>query len=168
MKRALGLVALVALTGALAGAASSDDRDAASAKVPGAGRGDDSSDLGRAGEKRGTKLRLKDSPYGPVLFADGFPAYLFTRDSGSKSNCRGECAEAWPPLRAGRGVEAGRGVKERLLGTTRRAGGAMQITYDGHPLYGYVDDPRGEVLCHDVVQFHGTWLAVRRSGAPAP
>jgi hypothetical protein len=40
--------------------------------------------------------------------------------------------------------------------------------YDGRPLYGYVHDPRGEVYCHEVVEFGGTWYAVRKSGKRAP
>lgn len=122
-----------------------------------------------AGSKeRATKLKLKRSPYGRVLFAGGYAMYLFTRDSGSQSLCRGRCARAWPPLKARGRLDAGRGVKQRLLATTTRADGTEQVTYGGHPLYGYVDDPRGEVLCHNVFEFGGTWYAVRSSGKPAP
>jgi hypothetical protein len=34
----------------------------------------------------------------------------------------------------------------------------------GHPLYYYVHDPPGEVLCHDVEEFGGLWLVVDPSG----
>ena len=40
----------------------------------------------------------------------------------------------------------------------------MQVTYSGHPLYYYVDDPPGEVLCHGVEEFGGLWLVVDPSG----
>ena len=39
---------------------------------------------------------------------------------------------------------------ERPSGTT-----AQQVTHDGHPLYYYVDDPKGEVACHNVSEFGG-------------
>jgi predicted lipoprotein with Yx(FWY)xxD motif len=136
----------------------------------GASSGDEWTPTAAAGksQQQATKLTLERSPYGRVLFAGGYAMYLFTRDDGQRSQCRGRCAKAWPPLAAHGRIEAGRGVKEHLIGTTARANGRAQVTYDGHPLYGYVHDPRGEVLCHDVVEFGGTWYAVRKSGKPAP
>ncbi|MGZ5359969.1 MAG: hypothetical protein ACXWF9_13475, partial [Solirubrobacterales bacterium] len=37
-------------------------------------------------------------------------------------------------------------------------------TYGGHPLYYYVDDPKGEVLCQNVEEFGGLWLVVAPDG----
>ena len=133
-----------------------------------AGPADQWAPAGAATKERVTKLKLKRSPYGRVLFANGYALYLFTRDQGPESKCYGECAEAWPPLEARGELKGGRGVKERLLGTTRRDDGSEQVTYRGHPLYHYVNDPRGEVFCQDVVEYGGTWYAVRKSGRPAP
>ncbi len=59
------------------------------------------------------------------------------------------------------------GAKQRLLGTTRRKNGKLQATYAGHPLYYYVHDSPGNILCHDVVEFGGRWLVVKPSGKPA-
>jgi predicted lipoprotein with Yx(FWY)xxD motif len=115
-----------------------------------------------------TKLSLKSSPYGRVLFSGGYALYVFTSDRRSTSDCYGDCAEAWPPLEADGRLVAGPGVRQRLIGTTKRDDGSRQVTYRGKPLYGYVDDPRGEVLCHDVFEFGGTWYAVRAGGRPAP
>ncbi len=112
------------------------------------------------------KLKLKRSPYGKVLFADGFALYLFTADGGSGSVCNGECAKAWPPLEAG-DLAAGRGVRAKLLGETTRDDGSQQLTYAGKPLYFYVHDPRGEVYCNDVFEFGGDWFAVKKTGKPA-
>ena len=44
--------------------------------------------------------------------------------------------------------------------------GRRQVTYAGRPLYYYVDDPPGEILCHNVEEFGGLWLAVQPSGDP--
>jgi predicted lipoprotein with Yx(FWY)xxD motif len=113
------------------------------------------------------KLTLKRSPYGKVLFADGYALYVFTRD-GAKSNCYGDCAAAWPPLLTEGEVRAGEGVRDGRLGTVERRDGSTQVTYRGRPLYFYEHDPRGEVLCHDIREFDGKWYAVRRSGRAAP
>ena len=50
---------------------------------------------------------------------------------------------------------------------TQRTDGATQVTYGGRPLYYYVSDPPGMVLCHNVVEFGGRWLAVKPSADPA-
>jgi predicted lipoprotein with Yx(FWY)xxD motif len=115
-----------------------------------------------------TKLALKKSPYGRVLFSGGQAQYVFTSDRRDESACYGDCAVAWPPLAAVGDVVAGRGVRRKLVGTTERDDGALQVTYRGKPLYGYVNDPRGKVYCHDVAEFGGTWYAVRKTGRPAP
>jgi predicted lipoprotein with Yx(FWY)xxD motif len=152
VKRLLPLIAIAAGAVALIAASSADEWSPSRA----------------AAKQPTTKLKLKRSPYGKVLFSGGYAMYLFTRDSGERSECHGPCAEAWPPLAARGELEGGRGVKERLIGTTTRPDGSKQVTYAGKPLYGYVDDPRGQVLCHDVEEFGGTWFAVRKSGRPAP
>jgi len=65
--------------------------------------------------------------------------YLFESDTGDTSTCTGDCAATWPPLIA-EAPTAGEGVDEALLGTTIRDDGEVQVTYDGHPLYGFASD----------------------------
>ena len=115
-----------------------------------------------------TKLKLGSSPFGQVLFGNGYAMYIFTKDDGRKSRCYGPCAKAWPPLKARGEIVAGAGVDAELIGKTKRRDGTKQVPYAGTPLYGYVHDPRGQVLCHDVFEFGGDWLAVLGSGEPAP
>jgi predicted lipoprotein with Yx(FWY)xxD motif len=114
-------------------------------------------------------VKLRDSQLGPVLFSGSDRAlYTFTRDpSGeqARSRCRGECAVAWPPFFAKARPRAGRAVKPGLLGTIRR-GSRSQVTYRGQPLYFYEHDPRGQVLCNNIVEFGGTWFAVTAAGRP--
>jgi predicted lipoprotein with Yx(FWY)xxD motif len=55
-------------------------------------------------------------------------------------------------------------VRAELLGPTSRSDGTVQATYNGHPLYYYVSDPRGEVLCQNVEEFGGLWLVVDEAG----
>jgi predicted lipoprotein with Yx(FWY)xxD motif len=117
--------------------------------------------------RRGTTVRVVDSQFGRILAARrGQAVYLFDKERSRRSECYGACARAWPPvLTKGRPV-AGRGAKASLLGTTRRRDGKRQVTYGGRPLYYYVADAPGRVLCHDVEEFGGTWLVLRSSGKP--
>jgi predicted lipoprotein with Yx(FWY)xxD motif len=119
--------------------------------------------------KKQTRLTLRDSEYGKVLFdGKGRVLYLFTADQRAKSNCYGECATAWPPFYARGKLVAGPGVKAKRVGRTKRTDGRSQVTYAGKPLYYYVHDGRNEILCHDVFEFGGDWLVVQASGKPAP
>jgi predicted lipoprotein with Yx(FWY)xxD motif len=115
----------------------------------------------------GPRVTVRDSQFGPVLFDGRNRAlYLFTRDPRRKTRCYGDCAAAWPPFYAKGRPRAGRGVDRDLLGTIQRRDGRRQVTYKGQALYFYVDDPRGQVLCNDVVEFGGTWYAVDSKGNP--
>ena len=114
-----------------------------------------------------TTLTVQNSRYGPVLFdGKGRVLYAFTRDRrNAGSRCYGACAKAWPVFFSTKQqLRAGRGIKRSLLGTTRRRDGRTQGTYNGWPLYYYVDDGPGEVKCQNVDEFAGTWLVVRPNG----
>ena len=167
MKRALTIL----LAGVAIAAGCGDDSDApepADEKMQRAAA-DNSESMPRAepGVRPGPRVKLRQSQLGPVLFDGRDRAiYLFTRDARNKSRCYGECAVAWPPFLAKGRPRAVRGVKQSLLGTIRRRGGARQVTYRGQPLYFYIDDPRGQVLCNDVPEFGGTWFAVDAMGNP--
>jgi predicted lipoprotein with Yx(FWY)xxD motif len=121
----------------------------------------------RKPRRRGIRIKAIDSQFGTIVGdGRGQAVYLFDREDSKQSECYGDCARAWPPvLSRGRPV-AGKGVRRRLLGTTRRRNGKRQVTYDGKPLYYYVDDAPGRVLCHNVVEFGGLWLVLRPDGAP--
>lgn len=116
---------------------------------------------------RGPLVKLRGSQFGPVLFSGSDRAlYLFTRDKRGKSRCYGDCAAAWPPFYAKGRPRAARGVDASLLGKVERRDGRSQVTYRGWPLYFYVDDPKRQVLCNDVVEFGGTWFALDGAGKP--
>jgi predicted lipoprotein with Yx(FWY)xxD motif len=117
--------------------------------------------------RKGTRIKAIDSQFGTILGdGRGQAVYLFDKEESSKSECYGDCARAWPPVLAKGRPVAGKGARKRLLGTTRRRSGKRQVTYAGHPLYYYVDDAPGRVLCHDVLEFGGLWLVVRPNGKP--
>ena len=69
--------------------------------------------------------------------ANGLTLYWFAPDTATASHCYGSCAAYWPPV-LGK-PSAGSGVTGSI-GTIARTGGAVQATYDGHPLYTYIGD----------------------------
>jgi len=108
---------------------------------------------------------VRSSQFGPILFDGANRAlYAFTRDPRATSACYGACAAAWPPYLVRGQLRAGTGTTRSLLGTTRRRDGSRQLTYAGRPLYSYVHDPVGRVLCQNVSEFGGLWLVVRANG----
>jgi predicted lipoprotein with Yx(FWY)xxD motif len=111
-------------------------------------------------------VTVKASSFGRILFdGRGFVLYGFTRDPRGRSACSGACARAWPPYVVRSAPRAGTGAAARLLGTTRRANGSLQVTYAGRPLYYYVGDRRpGQILCQNVTEFGGVWRVVRPTG----
>ena len=106
------------------------------------------------------------SKYGKVLFdGHGRSLYLFARDKRGQSSCYGACAQAWPPLLAAGKPNADPGVRASLLGTVKRRDGSHQVTYAGHPLYGFANDvKRGQITCQNVSEFGAKWLVVTPAG----
>jgi len=110
-------------------------------------------------------VTVRSSEYGRVLFDGSKRAlYAFTSDLRGRSACYGACAKAWPPYVVRGSLRAGAGTKSSLLSTTRRRDGSRQATYAGRPLYTYVHDPVGRILCQNVREFGGLWLVVQPSG----
>ena len=171
------LLAITGILAALALAACGTDEDEPAAQTspaPAAEGGDSSADDKAAGaetgkpDATGTEIVAAESQYGSILFDSKQQAiYLFDKERSGASECYGACAEAWPPVLTDGEPRVGAGVDAKLLGTTERDDGSTQVTYAGHPLYYYVDDPRGEVLCQNVEEFGGTWLVVEPGGDPA-
>ncbi len=75
-----------------------------------------------------------------LVDSKGMTLYLFTKDTPNTSNCSGGCAKAWPPLLTNGAPTGGAGVNASLLGTTTRADGTTQVTYNGAPLYYWAKD----------------------------
>ena len=118
--------------------------------------------------RTGTVVTTASSDYGKMLFDKSRQAiYLFDKETSPRPRCYRDCAEAWPPvLTDGEPRAAGR-AKQRLLGTTERKDGSVQVTYAGHPLYFYAHEGKREVLCHGVAEYGGVWLVVQPDGEAA-
>jgi predicted lipoprotein with Yx(FWY)xxD motif len=100
-----------------------------------------------------------------LVDSHGHTLYLFKKDKGKKSACSGACAQFWPPLRTSGKPKAGSGAKASLLGTTKRSDGKPQVTYNGHPVYGFVMDKKaGDTNGEGVTAFGAKWFALSASG----
>ena len=120
-------------------------------------------------EPKGTEIVLGDSEFGSMLFDSKRQAiYIFENDSKNKSVCYDDCAVAWPPVFTDGEPQAGKGVKQSLLGTVERRDGKLQVTYAGNPLYFYVNEGPGEVRCHNVHLNGGLWWVVGPDGKRRP
>ena len=170
--RKLQAVTLTSLTSlALVAAACGDDSSGDdSAMDSGAQPAAPASTAASKPKPKGTKIQLKGSQFGKILYdaPRGQAIYLFDKETTRKPRCYGDCAKAWPPVYTKDAPRAGRGIDAKLLGTTKRSDGRRQVTYGGHPLYFYAHEGPGQVLCHDVEEFGGTWLVVRASGDAVP
>jgi predicted lipoprotein with Yx(FWY)xxD motif len=123
------------------------------------------SDMAARADAASATLTVRNSDYGRILFDGSNRAlYAFTRDPRGKTTCYGACAVAWPPYIVSGKLSAGAGTFRSLFGTVRRRDGRRQLTYAGRPLYYYVHDGRGQVLCQNVSEFGGLWLVVRGNG----
>ena len=114
------------------------------------------------------KLVLRASHYGKVIFASsGEVVYMFGPDKHGKSTCYGACAKAWPPVLTKGSPRVAVGLDRALLGTTKRKTGALQVTYNHHPLYFYSGDMHGKIMCQHAVMHGGIWLVLKANGTPS-
>jgi len=111
-----------------------------------------------------------------LVDARGFTLYFFKLDSKGTPSCYNDptdhCSKLWPPLLTTGPPKASRGVRSSLLGTAKRDGGGMQVTYHGYPLYrdagskiyGLIGDKKpGDV---NGQAFGGAWFVLSPSGKP--
>jgi predicted lipoprotein with Yx(FWY)xxD motif len=114
-----------------------------------------------AAAPRSPVVKLKTSEFGVVLATPKKLAlYYWTPEKrDGRIHCSGSCAKLWPPLV----VRSAAAVPNRIagfrgtFGTIRRPDGRLQVTYKRLPLYTYVHDPPGKVLCNNV----DGWFVVR-------
>ena len=106
--------------------------------------------------------------YGSALVnGDGMPLYVFSLDTGGTSACKDDCAAEWVPLASQGTPAAGDGVDATMLATITRDDGTMQVTYNGHPLYTFVDDTApGDAKGQGMNDFDGIWNLISPAGEP--
>ena len=101
-----------------------------------------------------------------IVTSNGRTLYLFEKDRDGKSACSGQCAAFWPPLITSGKPGVSGGARASLIGTTRRADGRLQVTYNHHPLYTFVKDKKaGQTNGEGVNAFGAGWDAMSPAGA---
>ena len=120
-----------------------------------------------AAQAKGAVVSTANTSLGRIIVSsNGRTLYLFGKDSNGKSACSGQCAAFWPPLITSGKPSVTGGAKASLIGTTRRADGRLQVTYNHHPLYTFVKDTKaGQTNGEGVNAFGATWDAMSPAGA---
>ena len=110
-------------------------------------------------------VAVADSTYGQILVdGEGMTLYMFDPDAQGESTCYEGCATAWPPLVVDGEPGVGDGADDSKIGTTERTDGAMQVTYDGWPLYYWQNDAApGDVSGQGVNE---VWWVLDADGEP--
>jgi predicted lipoprotein with Yx(FWY)xxD motif len=112
-------------------------------------------------------VEVRTTRLGKILVdSQGRTLYLFKKDTRGRSACSGECAKFWPPLRVAGKPTVGSGVSASKLGTISRSDGKRQVTYNGHPLYTFLQDSRpGQTNGQGVTAFGAAWFALSPAGS---
>lgn len=156
------LVPVVVL--ALAGCGSSSSSSNSSATSSGSSAATSSS-----AAASGVTVSAKSiSGVGTVLVnSKGQTLYIFVPDDAKKVTCTSGCASIWPPLAltgSEKAVASG-GVKQALLGSDPNPSGGSVVTYNGWPLYTYVQDVSpGQDTGQGINSSGGLWYVISPSG----
>jgi predicted lipoprotein with Yx(FWY)xxD motif len=154
---AAGLAAVVLAVAACASSSSSSSSPAAPSSTPPAAAASSSA------ASSGMVLSRTIAGTAVLTNSKGLTLYWFGPDTSTTSKCTGSCASYWPPVTGP--VTAGPGVTG-TLGTITRPGGAVQATYDGHPLYTYVGDTApGQNKGNGINTSGGLWHEMTVSGS---
>ena len=103
--------------------------------------------------------------YGTILVSR---TALYTLKSTTNSPCGVKCLKVWPQVLLPKGVKqakAGNGVDATKLGTVKRRGGVLQVTYAGKALYWFYEDSRPNQVKGAGKDKWGNWSVVVTSSA---
>jgi predicted lipoprotein with Yx(FWY)xxD motif len=119
-----------------------------------------------AAQAKGAVISTANSSLGRLIVkSNGRTLYLFGQDRNGKSACSGQCAVFWPPLVTSGKPRVTGGARASLVGTTKRADGRLQVTYNHHPLYTFTKDTKaGQTNGEGVNAFGAQWFVVSPAG----
>lgn len=117
-----------------------------------------------------TVSTMSISGVGTVLVdSNGDALYTNNQDTASKVACTGSCMSIWPALMApssGKPTSDNSSVQAKL--GVVNSGGGSQVTYNGKPLYTFVQDSPGQATGNGFMDSFGgtnfTWTAATTSG----
>lgn len=99
----------------------------------------------------GNVIETGDTAVGKVLTdGSGMTLYTFDKDAAAVSNCNGDCAVKWPPLKAKSNARP-----SENFGIIIRADGSRQWAYKGEALYTWINDSEVGDITGDGVK--GVW-----------
>ena len=103
-----------------------------------------------------------DAKLGKILVdLKGMTLYTWAKDIDQNSQCYDQCATFWPPFTATAKVLAADGLNTGQFGTSARKDGALQVTFNSHPLYFYAQDKAaGDTKGQGSTGFGAVWLVV--------
>jgi predicted lipoprotein with Yx(FWY)xxD motif len=164
MRKIWGVAGLAALALTVSACGSSGSSSGTAANTPAAGGNSSSAAPATASGSTVTEKTIGSQQV--VVDSNGMTLYWFAIDTPTKSNCSGQCATFWPPVKGP--LTAGSGVTG-TLGTITRSDGTTQATYDGHPLYTYVGDKSpGQATGNGKNLSGGLWWEMTVSGSTPP
>lgn len=113
--------------------------------------------LGVAAAHAAEPVQVKTTDSGKIYTdSRGMTLYTFDKDAAGKSNCDGDCAAKWPPLKADATAKA-----EGEWTLVKRTDGSMMWAHDGKPLYTYQGDKKAGDMTGNGVG--GTWHTAKAS-----
>jgi predicted lipoprotein with Yx(FWY)xxD motif len=122
---------------------------------------------GPAGAAGGIVVSTTKNPAQGTILVSGKTVYTL---KASKTACTAQCLKVWPALMLPKGVTkatAGTGVSASKLGTVKRSGGVLQVTYNGKPLYFFVGDTTSGQVNGNITDTWGKWSDVVTAKAAA-
>jgi len=166
MTRPLLLAAITVTSGSLAIAAcggSSGATTSAATSAPTSTAG-----AAAVAQSSGVQVGTTHTNLGTVLVAGPkrLTVYLFEADRHGTSSCAGACAQAWPPVTTSGQPTAASGALAGEISTIMRSDGTRQVTYNGHPLYYFIEDTAsGQTNGQGVDGFGAKWYVLSPSGS---
>ncbi len=121
---------------------------------------------GATPSRKGVVISTTTNPkYGTILVSG---TTVYTLKAAGKVSCGAKCLKVWPQVLLPKGMrqaKAGSDVDATKLGTVKRRGGVLQVTYAGKGLYWFYDDHGPNQVKGAVKDKWGSWSVVVMSSA---
>jgi predicted lipoprotein with Yx(FWY)xxD motif len=102
-----------------------------------------------------------------VVNGKGLTLYHVLSEKNGHVACTGNCLYYWFPVtvKSKSQITLGPGLSKAKIGTVKRPGGGLQVTYAGFPLYRYyLDRAPGQAKAQGERDPAGTWYVISTGG----
>ncbi len=110
------------------------------------GSGNTGAPASRAAQGTTVSVSNVDGVGDVLVDARGAALYAADQEADGMVACTGACTAIWDPLTVGAGRPTAGGDVTGKLGVMMRPDGARQVTFDGRPLYRFLQDPDAGVV----------------------